>query len=104
MIFEELKALVYQFGYENDLYSKCTIKSQIDKVEEEWNEFKATLLENDIQSTEEEAGDVQKAFLNLLKMLNLIPEQCLYRAIEKNKNRIYHVVDGKLLREDKIDN
>ena len=102
MLFEELKAMVYQFGYENELYSKCTIKSQIDKVEEEWNEFKDSLLNNNIEHSKTEAGDFQFAFLGLLKMLDFIPEECLYMAIEKNKNRIYHATGGKLVREDKL--
>jgi NTP pyrophosphatase (non-canonical NTP hydrolase) len=102
MILEQQINTVRQWGHENELYSKCTIKNQVDKIYEEVGELKDSLIENDRDHSLTELGQVIHVIIGLSEMLGTTIQECLYLAIEQNKNRIYHVVDGELVREDKL--
>jgi len=72
----------------------------LDKVEEEWQEFRQALTGPGHLAREEELGDLLFSLVNVARFLNLDSERALRRTIYKFIKR-FHVVERTLAKEGK---
>ena len=72
----------------------------LDKVEEEWQEFRRALETAPESAQEEELGDLLFALVNVARFLNIDSEGALRRTIYKFIKRL-HVVERTLAKEGK---
>jgi MazG family protein len=76
------------------------VQGALQKVEEEWLEFRQTLAEPPGPSQEEELGDLLFSLVNVARFLNIDSEGALRRTIFKFIKR-FHVVERTLAKEGK---
>ncbi len=76
------------------------IAGALDKVEEEWREFRQALAGPPDPAREEELGDVLFALVNVARFLKLDPEHALRRTVYKFMKR-FHVVERTLAKAGK---
>jgi len=66
----------------------------LDKVEEEFAEFREALRKGDIENAEEELGDIMFALANVARHKNINAENALRLTIDKFERRFHHVEDS----------
>ena len=76
------------------------VQGALDKVEEEWQEFRRALAEPPDDAREEELGDLLFALVNVARFLNIDSEGALRRTIYKFIKR-FHVVERTLVKQGK---
>jgi len=76
------------------------VQGALDKVEEEWQEFRQTLTEPPTPAREEELGDLLFALVNVARFLSIDPEGALRRTIFKFIKR-FNVVERTLAKQGK---
>ncbi len=76
------------------------IAGALDKVEEEWREFRQALEGPPDPAREEELGDLLFALVNVARFLKLDPEHALRRTVYKFIKR-FHVVERTLAKAGK---
>jgi MazG family protein len=76
------------------------IAGALDKVEEEWREFRQALAGPPDPAREEELGDLLFALVNVARFLKLDPEHALRRTVYKFIKR-FHVVERTLAKAGK---
>jgi MazG family protein len=74
------------------------VQGALDKVEEEWQEFRTALKTEANPAWEEELGDLLFALVNVARFLNIDSEGALRRTIYKFIKR-FHVVERTLAKE-----
>lgn len=99
MIFEELKQLTIVHWDEKGLYQSATNEKQTSKLVEEALEVYNSFDVEGVEEQKKEIGDVLTVIINLCKKNNFTPEECLYLAYEKNKNREGKMFDGEFLHD-----
>ncbi len=76
------------------------LEGVLEKVEEEWQEFRQTLSQNDQAAQEEELGDLLFALVNVARFLHINTEGALRRTIHKFIKR-FHMVERGLAKQGK---
>ena len=76
------------------------VQGALDKVEEEWQEFRQALAAPPTPAREEELGDLLFALVNVARFLNIDSEGALRRTIYKFIKR-FHVVERTLAKAGK---
>jgi len=76
------------------------VQGALDKVEEEWQEFRQALAAPPTPAREEELGDLLFALVNVARFLNIDSEGALRRTIYKFIKR-FHVVERTLTKQGK---
>jgi MazG family protein len=76
------------------------LEGALNKVDEEWQEFRQALETGGNQAWEEELGDILFALVNVARFLNIDSERALRRTIYKFIKR-FHVVERTLAKEGK---
>lgn len=76
------------------------VQGALDKVEEEWQEFRQALAGPPDPAREEELGDLLFALVNVARFLGLDPEGALRRTVYKFVKR-FHVVERTLAKAGK---
>jgi MazG family protein len=76
------------------------LEGALDKVDEEWREFRQALETGGNPAWEEELGDILFALVNVARFLNIDSEGALRRTIYKFIKR-FHVVERTLAKEGK---
>ncbi len=76
------------------------VQGALDKVEEEWQEFRQTLTEPPNPAREEELGDLLFALVNVARFLSIDSEGALRRTIYKFIKR-FNVVERTLAKQGK---
>jgi MazG family protein len=76
------------------------LEGVLEKVEEEWQEFRQTLSQNDRAAQEEELGDLLFALVNVARFLHINTEGALRRTIHKFIKR-FHLVERALTKQGK---
>jgi uncharacterized protein YabN with tetrapyrrole methylase and pyrophosphatase domain len=76
------------------------VQGALEKVEEEWQEFRLALETELNPAWEEELGDLLFALVNVARFLNIDSEGALRRTIYKFIKR-FHVVERTLAKEGK---
>jgi MazG family protein len=76
------------------------VQGALDKVEEEWQEFRQALNGPPSEAREEELGDLLFALVNVARFLNIDSEGALRRTVYKFIKR-FHVVERTLAKEGK---
>ena len=125
MNYEQLSALVIQWGEDKGIFAKSTPLRQLDKTQEELNETKEALeklasltnqeilddvlLSDDFGniSLEEDAlaeakdgiGDMLVTIILLAKMVNMDSVDCLEAAYDVIKKRTGKMVDGQFVKD-----
>lgn len=69
------------------------IPSVLDKVEEEFKEFREAVENNDQVNAEEELGDIMFALVNVARHKDISAEDALRKTIDKFKKRVNHIED-----------
>lgn len=126
MNYEELSALVLQWGEDKGIFAKSTPLRQLDKTQEELDETKealqklASLTDQQILSEklltddpntldlEEDAlleakdgiGDMLVTIILLAKMVNMDSVDCLQAAYDVIKKRTGKMVDGQFVKDN----
>jgi len=126
MNYEELSALVLQWGEDKGIFAKSTPLRQLDKTQEELDETKealqklASLTDQQILSEklltddpdtldlEEDAlaeakdgiGDMLVTIILLAKMVNMDTVDCLQSAYDVIKKRTGKMVDGQFVKDN----
>ena len=126
MNYEELSALVLQWGEDKGIFAKSTPLRQLDKTQEELDEAKealqklASLTDQEILSEklltddpdtldlEEDAlaeakdgiGDMLVTIILLAKMVNMDTVDCLQSAYDVIKKRTGKMVDGQFVKDN----
>ena len=126
MNYEELSALVLQWGEDKGIFAKSTPLRQLDKTQEELDETKealqklASLTDQEILSEklltddpdtldlEEDAlaeakdgiGDMLVTIILLAKMVNMDTVDCLQSAYDVIKKRTGKMVDGQFVKDN----
>jgi MazG family protein len=77
-----------------------SVQGALDKVEEEWQEFRQALAAPPHDAREEELGDLLFALVNVARFLNIDSEGALRRTIYKFIKR-FHVVERTLVKQGK---
>ena len=77
-----------------------SVQGALDKVEEEWQEFRRALAAPPHDAREEELGDLLFALVNVARFLNIDSEGALRRTIYKFIKR-FHVVERTLVKQGK---
>ncbi len=77
-----------------------SVQGALDKVEEEWREFRRALAAPPHDAREEELGDLLFALVNVARFLNIDSEGALRRTIYKFIKR-FHVVERTLVKQGK---
>jgi MazG family protein len=77
-----------------------SIQGALDKVEEEWQEFRQALTSSPSAAQEEELGDLLFALVNVARFLNIDSEGALRRTMYKFIKR-FHVVERTLAKQGK---
>jgi MazG family protein len=77
-----------------------SMQGALDKVEEEWQEFRRALAAPPLAAREEELGDLLFALVNVARFLNIDSEGALRRTIYKFIKR-FHVVERTLVKQGK---
>jgi len=77
-----------------------SVQGALDKVEEEWQEFRQALAAPPPEAREEELGDLLFALVNVARFLNIDSEGALRRTIYKFIKR-FHVVERTLVKQGK---
>ena len=67
------------------------VKGALEKVEEEWGEFKEALQAEDIAQIEDELGDLLFAVANVARFLERCPEDALRKTIDKFERRFRYI-------------
>lgn len=76
------------------------LEGALQKVEEEWQEFRQALSEPDLNAREEELGDLLFALVNVARFLRINTEGALRRTIHKFIKR-FHLVERALIKQGK---
>lgn len=77
-----------------------SVQGALDKVEEEWQEFRRALAAPPREAREEELGDLLFSLVNVARFLNIDSEGALRRTIYKFIKR-FHVVERTLVKQGK---
>ena len=77
-----------------------SVQGALDKVEEEWQEFRRALTQPPHDAREEELGDMLFALVNVARFLNIDSEGALRRTIFKFIKR-FNVVERTLVKQGK---
>lgn len=77
-----------------------SVQGALDKVEEEWQEFRRALTQPPHDAREEELGDLLFALVNVARFLNIDSEGALRRTIFKFIKR-FNVVERTLVKQGK---
>jgi len=77
-----------------------SVQGALDKVEEEWQEFRRALGAPPQDAREEELGDLLFSLVNVARFLNIDSEGALRRTIYKFIKR-FHVVERTLVKQGK---
>ncbi len=77
-----------------------SVEGALEKVEEEWQEFRQALTHPPDPAWEEELGDLLFALVNVARFLRIDSENALRRTIYKFIKR-FHVVERTLVKEGK---
>ena len=77
-----------------------SVQGALDKVEEEWQEFRRALTAPPHDAKEEELGDLLFSLVNVARFLNIDSEGALRRTIYKFMKR-FHVVELTLVKQGK---
>lgn len=77
-----------------------SVQGALDKVEEEWQEFRRALTAPPHDAREEELGDLLFSLVNVARFLNIDSEGALRRTIYKFMKR-FHVVERTLVKQGK---
>lgn len=77
-----------------------SVEGALDKVEEEWQEFRSALTLPPDPAWEEELGDLLFAMVNVARFLKIDSENALRRTVYKFIKR-FHVVERTLAKEGK---
>jgi len=77
-----------------------SVQGALDKVEEEWQEFRRALAEPPHDAREEELGDLLFSLVNVARFLEIDSEGALRRTIYKFIKR-FHVVERTLVKQGK---
>lgn len=70
-----------------------TIDPALDKVEEEFAEFRAALKNGDVENATEELGDIFFALVNVARFQKVSPEEALHQTNKKFLQRFNYVED-----------
>lgn len=126
MNYEELSALVLQWGEDKGIFAKSTPLRQLDKTQEELDETKEALqklasltdqqilseklltddpntldLEEDaLLETKDGIGDMLVTIILLAKMVNMDTVDCLQSAYDVIKKRTGKMVDGQFVKDN----
>lgn len=76
------------------------VEGALEKVEEEWQEFRQALTRQEPEALEEELGDLLFALVNVARFLRIDSEHALRRTVYKFIKR-FHVVERTLAKEGK---
>lgn len=101
MIFEELKQMTHTIWGSKGLYGEITNSKQSEKLIEEAQEVKLAFENEGTIEQKTEIGDCLTVIINLCRMNGFTPEECLYFAYMKNKNREGAMLDGEFLHTEK---
>jgi len=77
-----------------------TVQGALDKVEEEWQEFRRALAGPPQDAREEELGDLLFSLVNVARFLDIDSEGALRRTVYKFVKR-FHVVERTLVKQGK---
>ncbi len=102
MTFEWLKRLTIAHWTKKGLYKSATNETQTDKLLEEADEVKLAFECESEESQKKEIGDCFTVLVNLCKMNNFTPEECLKLAYDKNTKRDGKMLDGEFLHNKPI--
>ena len=126
MNYEELSALVLQWGEDKSIFAKSTPLRQLDKTQEELNETREALeklasltnqeilddallsddfgnisLEEDaLEEAKDGIGDMLVTIILLAKMVNMDSVDCLQAAYDVIKKRTGKMVDGQFVKDN----
>jgi len=82
-----------------ELYENTSIEDQLDKLQEEINEFHEASVVGTMGEIQLELGDCLVVLVNIAAKMGLSLERCGYLAYEKIKTRTGKMVNGKFVRE-----
>ena len=126
MNYEELSALVLQWGEDKSIFAKSTPLRQLDKTQEELNETREALeklasltnqeilddallsddfgnisLEEDaLEEAKDGIGDMLVTIILLAKMVNMDSVDCLQAAYDVIKKRTGKMVNGQFVKDN----
>jgi NTP pyrophosphatase (non-canonical NTP hydrolase) len=126
MNYEELSALVLQWGEDKGIFAKSTPLRQLDKTQEELDETrealqklvslsdqeilddallsddfgKISLEEDALEEAKDGIGDMLVTIILLAKMVNMDSVDCLQSAYDVIKKRTGKMVDGQFVKDN----
>jgi NTP pyrophosphatase (non-canonical NTP hydrolase) len=126
MNYEELSALVLQWGEDKGIFAKSTPLRQLDKTQEELDETrealqklvslsdqeilddallsddfgKISLEEDALEEAKDGIGDMLVTIILLAKMVNMDSVDCLQAAYDVIKKRTGKMVDGQFVKDN----
>jgi NTP pyrophosphatase (non-canonical NTP hydrolase) len=89
---------VYNFGLKHGLMDIKTPKAQLLKIQEEV--FEAAEAMGDFDHFKTEIGDILHSTITLICQQGFNVDDCLKRAIEKNKDRTGKIVNGSFVKDE----
>ncbi|RJR07942.1 hypothetical protein C4588_06235 [Candidatus Parcubacteria bacterium] len=85
-----------------NLYPETTIQDQLEKLQEEIEEFEEAHFDLHNAADEQmELGDVYVVLVNIAAKLGYSLERCGHMAYEKIKTRTGKMINGQFVRDDK---
>ena len=85
---EKIQKIVARVGFDwNDM------KPVLDKVEEEFAEFREALEKGDVENANEELGDIIFSLVNVGRHKNIVAEDSLRKTVDKFEKRFNYIED-----------
>jgi len=76
----------------------------MEKVEEEWAEFKAEVTKNDLKGISSEFGDILFTLVNVARLAKIHPESAMSESVKKFEQRFRYMEKAALEKGERIEN
>jgi NTP pyrophosphatase (non-canonical NTP hydrolase) len=97
--FHNLKMQVIKWAEDREFFDNATPKGQAEKLQEEVGELLLGIGARDRDEVLDAIGDMQVVIINLCKMIQTSPEECLWLAYDQIKDRTGKFVNGKFVKD-----
>ena len=76
----------------------------MEKVEEEWAEFKAEVTKNDLKGISSEFGDILFTLVNVARLAKIHPETAIAESVKKFEQRFRYMEKAAMEKGERIEN
>lgn len=94
---------IITWAAERGIFAYSTVEAQYEKLQEEMEELKRGIDKRDRTEIKDGIGDCIVVLTLISHMFGYSPEQCLAHAWSEIKDRKGKMVDGKFVKEEKLD-